>query len=199
MLERAEPSVAISPIEGVPSPQTVAIFKQAFKAHPAALLDRGLTCAFLSGFAQRATFLIARDLVTGDELGFAVGGDAAVLDRTRTHFIRTHSWQLARSFLNNPLSARILLARMQVRRPVWAAIDAPYQLRFIAVASHARGARLGTTLLTAFERTLPTGSTYHAWTLEGPRGAEKFYLGNGFTSGTNVNGHIRMWKRLPRL
>jgi GNAT superfamily N-acetyltransferase len=196
MQERRENNFVVSLLHGVPGPQLIAIFKQAFRAHPAALLSDELTLAFLSAFAQRATFLVARNPVIGAELGFAIGGDAAVLDRIRVHFIRRHGWRLAGSILGRRLSARVLLARVRVRTPIRGIVHAPYQLRFIAVEPQARGMGLGAMLLAAFEATLPPGSTYHAWTLEGSHGAEKFYLGNGFTRAMNVKGHLRMWKRL---
>lgn len=196
MQECHESSVGISPLRGSPGPKLVSIFKHAFEAHPAALLNDELTRAFLSAFARRATFLVARDSVRGAELGFAVGGDAAVLDDARARFIRRYGWRLAGSLLVRRLSTRVLLARIRVRRPIRGAIFAPYQLRFVAIEPQARRMGVGTLLLAAFERTLPFGSTYHAWTLEGSHGAEKFYLRNGFTRGANVNGHVRMWKRL---
>lgn len=196
MQERRENNIVVSLLQGVPGPGLIAIFKQAFQAHPAALLNDELTLAFLSAFAQRATFLVARSPVTAAELGFAIGGEASVLDRIRVQFIRKHGWRLAGSILGRRLSARVLLARVRVRKPVRWTDHAPYQLRFIAVEPQARGMGLGAMLLAAFESTLPAGSTYHAWTLDGPHGAEKFYLGNGFTRGANLKGHVRMWKSL---
>jgi GNAT superfamily N-acetyltransferase len=195
MQQRDTPPVTISFLRGVPGTNLVSLFKQAFPQHPASLLSRELTSAFLSAFAQRGTFLVALDPVSGAEIGFAVGGDAAVLDRTRGHFIRSHGWRLARSFLRRRLSPRILWARVRVRKPVRRAAHAPYQLRFIAVDPQARGMGAGTMLLAAFEKTLPIGTTYHAWTLEGPHGAEGFYLANGFRRDVALNGHLRMWKR----
>ncbi len=196
MEERDERLAVIAFLKGVPSQRLVALFKQAFPLHPAALLSDELTRAFLSAFAQRASFVIALNASTREEIGFAVGGDAAVLDRTRARFIRMHGWRLAGSLLARRLSPRILLSRVRVRKPIRGIAHAPYQLRFIAVDSRARGRGTGTMLLAAFERTLPLGSTYHAWTLEGPSGAERFYLANGFTRGTNLSGHLRMWKQL---
>jgi GNAT superfamily N-acetyltransferase len=195
MQERHESNVVVSLLNGVPGPKLIAIFKQAFPSHPAALVSDELTLAFLSAFAQRATVLVARNPVIGVELGFAIGGDAAVLDRIRVQFIRRHGWRLAGSILGRRLSARVLLARVRVRRPIPGIVHAPYQLRFIAVDPQARGTGLGAMLLAAFEATLPAGSTYHAWTLEA-HGAEKFYLRNGFKRATNLKGHLRMWKHL---
>lgn len=196
MLERRNAEVAVSVLHGVPAPRLVAIFKQAFKTHPASLLHDELTRAFLRGFAQDATFLVARHPASGVEVGFAIGGHAAVLDRTRARFIRRYGWRLAGYFLARRLSARTVFARIGVVKPIRAAPYAPYQLRFIVVDPQARGTGVGAALLAAFERTIPAGSAYHAWTLEGTAGAEHFYLANGFTPGPNVNGHIRMWKRL---
>ncbi len=196
MRERQASAIVVSPLRGVPPSKLISIFKQAFKGHPASLLHDELTLAFLRAFAESATFLVARNAATGAELGFAVGGDAEVLDRTRSRFIRTYGWRLAGHFLARRLSVRTLFARIGVRRQLRAVPNAPYQLRFVVVDPQARGSGIGTTLIAAFERTLPAGSAYHAWTLEGARGAEKFYLANGFTPGPNVNGHIRMWKRL---
>jgi GNAT superfamily N-acetyltransferase len=196
MQERRKSTVAVSFLQGVPGLKLVSIFKEAFRAHPVASLNEELTREFLSAFARSATFLVAYDPAIGVEVGFAVGGVAAVLDRTRAHFIRRNGWRLAGCFLGRRLSVRILLARVRVRRPIPGSPYTRYQLRFIAVAPQARGMGIGTMLLAAFERTLPLGTAYHAWTLEGPRGAEQFYLGNGFKRGTNVNGHIRMWKHL---
>jgi GNAT superfamily N-acetyltransferase len=75
------------------------------------------------------------------------------------------------------------------------AAQAPYQIRFIVVDPRAQGMGVGTMLLEEFEGTLPAGSAYHAWTLEGPHGAEGFYLANGFRRDVALNGHLRMWKR----
>lgn len=196
MHERRDNSVDISSARGRPGPTLARLFKQAFPGHPAALLNDDLTEAFLFAFTQRGTFLVARDTVTHAEVGFAIGGDAAVLDRARAHFIRKHGWRLAGSFLRRRLSPRLLFARIRVRKPFTGVAHAPYQLRFIAVEPQARGVGAGTMLLAAFERTLPPASTYHAWILEGRHATERFYLANGFTRGTNLNGHVRMWKQL---
>lgn len=72
----------------------------------------------------------------------------------------------------------------------------PYQLRFIAVEGHARGRGVGSALLKAFEASLPKGGSYHAWTMQGAHGAEKFYLDRGFRRDLTLNGHVRLTKRL---
>lgn len=196
MEARQERSAHVSFLRGAPATRLVSLFKQAFPQHPASLLNDSLTGAFLSAFAQRGTFLVAYDPVTQAEIGFAIAGDAAVLDRTRGEFIRKHGWHLAGSLLRRRLSPRVLFARIRIRKPVRKAVHSPYQLRFIAIDPRARGMGVGTMLLEALEKTLPLGTTYHAWTLEGPGGAEGFYLANGFHRGPNINGHLRMWKRL---
>lgn len=175
----------------------VALFKQAFPCHPASLLHEPLTAAFLDTFARSGTFLVARDARTGCELGFLIGGEAAVLDRTRERFIRSHRWRILRSFLRKRLSPRILLARIGRRGPAAdGPVPAPYQLRFIAVESFARGCGVGSHLVQAFEARLPEGAAYHAWTQPGPDGAEGFYLGHGFQRDVTLNGHLRLYKRL---
>lgn len=125
-----------------------------------------------------------------------MGGDAGVLDRVRAGFIRRHGLQLAGSFLAGRLRAGTLLRRVRARKSILETNAAPYQLRFIAIAPHACGKGFGTDLLAAFEQTLPFGSAYHAWTLDGPFGAEQFYVKNGFIREASVNGHLRMWKRI---
>jgi GNAT superfamily N-acetyltransferase len=196
MREPQNNSVVISFLRGMPGPALVSLFKQSFPRHPASSLNDELAGAFLSAFALRGIFLVARDSVTGEELGFAVGGEAGVLDRTRRRFIRDHALHIASSVLFGRLSPRALVARMRGRPKIHHVLHAPYQMRFIAVNPYARGAGAGTLLLNAFERALPSRAAYHAWTLEGPNGAEGFYLANGFRRDIAFNGHLRMWKRV---
>lgn len=196
MHEREDDAVVVSHVRGTRGAGVVSLFKQAFPRHPASLLGDALTSAFLHAFARSGTFLVAHDPRTDEELGFAIGGDAAVLDRMRGRFIRRHGWRIAGSLLRGRLSARLLAARIRVRRPLNGAHNAPYQLRFIAVDPSAKGRGIGTLLLDAFERTLPPGAAYHAWTLEGPHGAEGFYIARGFCRDVTMDGSVRLWKRL---
>ena len=197
MQERRQSTVAVTHISSAPSESIIVLFKQAFPRHPASLLHPPLTAAFLETFARNGTFLVARDARTGRDLGFLIGGEAAVLDRTRERFIRSHRWRILRSFLKKRLSPRIVLARIGSRRRAAAApMPAPYQLRFIAVQDFARGRGVGSLLVQAFEAQLPESATYHAWTLAGPEGAEPFYLARGFRRDLTLNGHLRLYKRL---
>lgn len=193
MEERQRSAITIARVQSHPSDRIVDLFQRAFPKHPVSRLDASLAVAFLTMFALDATFLVARDARTGQDVGFVVGGRAAQLDNVRRKFIRKHAGRIAFASARAGSLWNMLLARINVGKAQPDMNDAPYQLRLIAVDATARGLGIGSHLLCAFEGTMPAGSRYHAWTLASD-GAVGFYLAHGFERDASVDGHVRLSK-----
>ncbi len=173
----------------------VGMFAQSFPHHPISRLQPSLAGAFLSAFARSATLFVARDDANA-EVGFLIGGDTATLDRTRAQFIRAHAWHIAAASTRDASLRRLLMPRLKPAKSFGSAPYAGHQLRFIAVASDARGLGVGSRLGSAFEETLPDVPGYHTWTMCGARGAEGFFSRLGFEPDITIGTHLRMWRRL---
>lgn len=196
-LREESPPVEIARIESAPDAEIVRIFRTAFPQHPISRLSPALTASMLAAFAADATFLAALDARTGENVGFAVGGEAFQLNRARMKFIRRHFLRIAGASARSGNLWRLARARVRRTKRVPPAQDAPYQLRLIAVSPAARSAGVGSALLRAFEATLPRGASYHVWILASNAQAERFYRMHGAAPDLEVDGHVRLKKTLP--
>ena len=176
-----------------PSEALVELFTNAFPRHPVSQLGAALVDTLLGAFARSATFLVACDMASAQEIGFVVGGRTSDLDRVRVEFIRTNLSQIVVASLRKRRLLSLALPRVGLPKRRLSLRHSLYQLRFIAVAPQARGQQVGTCLLRTFEETLPVGAGYHLWTLAGNR-SETFYLGHGFTRDIAVDGHVRFYR-----
>jgi GNAT superfamily N-acetyltransferase len=195
MISPERAGIVVTRAPAYTSDALIDLFKAAFPRHPVSRLEPSLAAAFLRGYAEEATFLVARKASEPEELGFLVGGPTALLDRIRVRFIRRYLWRIATSSTHNPPLRRLLLARMRIEKPR-PRPHALYQLRFIAVAPQMRGNGVGALLIDSFEESLPKGVGYHAWTLGGEHGGEAFYNACGFVRDVTVDGHVRMYRQI---